>query len=85
MQAPTPSPPLAPCSSRLPQTAPLLHGVDVSGGRFFCRPAVLRAVEFAAEAHAGQRRKTGAPYVTHCIETAMIVEGLLSPAEDDER
>ena len=30
-------------------------------------------------------RKTRTPYVTHCIETALIVEGLLSPTEDDER
>ncbi|KAL4431494.1 hypothetical protein ABPG75_006750 [Micractinium tetrahymenae] len=63
----------------------LLHGVDVSGSRFFARPAVQRAVEFAAQAHSGQVRKTRQPYVTHCIETALIVEGLLSPTEEDER
>lgn len=33
----------------------------------------------------GQVRKTRQPYVTHCIETALIVEGLLSPTENDER
>ena len=33
----------------------------------------------------GQIRKTRQPYVTHCIETALIVEGLLSPTEEDAR
>lgn len=33
----------------------------------------------------GQVRKTRQPYVSHCIETALIVEGLLSPTEEDER
>lgn len=61
------------------------YGVDVTGSRFFGREAVQRAVEFAAVAHKGQTRKTKEPYVTHCIETAMIVESLLSPSEDDER
>ena len=33
-------------------------------------------------------RRTGDPYIMHCIETACIVEGLLNTseyAEDDER
>ena len=62
-----------------------VYGVDVTGSAFFCRPSVLRAVEYAAAAHQGQQRKTGEPYVTHCIETALIVEELLSPTEDDAR
>ncbi|GAB4816393.1 hypothetical protein N2152v2_003439 [Parachlorella kessleri] len=62
-----------------------VYGVDVTGSAFFGRPAVLRAVEYAATAHQGQQRKTGEPYVTHCIETALIVEELLSPTEDDIR
>ena len=33
----------------------------------------------------GQARKTGEPYVAHCIETALIVEELLSPTEEDAR
>ena len=33
---------------------------------------VRRAYEFAARAHAGQRRKNGDPYVTHCISAADI-------------
>ncbi|GIL60849.1 hypothetical protein Vafri_15365 [Volvox africanus] len=57
-----------------------LHGVDVTNSRFFQHTSVLAAVGFAAEAHAHQRRKTGEPYVTHCIETALIVEACLPPA-----
>ncbi|GLI66621.1 hypothetical protein VaNZ11_010546 [Volvox africanus] len=57
-----------------------LHGVDVTNSRFFQHPSVLAAVGFAADAHAHQRRKTGEPYVTHCIETALIVEACLPPA-----
>lgn len=33
---------------------------------------VREAYEFAARAHAGQRRKNGDPYVTHCISAAEI-------------
>jgi hypothetical protein len=62
-----------------------LHGVDVTNSRFLTRPLVVRAAHFAAEAHRGQVRKTREPYVTHCIETALIVEGLIAPTEDDER
>jgi ppGpp synthetase/RelA/SpoT-type nucleotidyltranferase len=62
-----------------------LFGVDVTGSRFFNRPAVLRAVEFAAEAHKDQFRKTQEPYVAHCVATAAIVERLLAPTEDDAR
>lgn len=63
----------------------ILYGVDVTGSKYFSRPRVLRAVEFAAKAHNGQVRRTRDPYVVHCIETARIVEGLLAPGEDDER
>ena len=62
-----------------------LLGVDVSQSVYMKRDRVVKAVEFAATAHAGQMRKTGQPYVTHCIETALIVESLLSPKEEDER
>jgi (p)ppGpp synthase/HD superfamily hydrolase len=62
-----------------------LYGVDVSGSKFFPRERVKQAVEFAASAHEGQVRKTRQPYVSHCIETASIVESLLSPNEEDER
>lgn len=33
-----------------------------------------QAVEFAAKKHEGQYRKGGAPYITHPVETAKIVE-----------
>jgi hypothetical protein len=63
----------------------ILYGIDVTGSSFFQRSEVRRAVDFAAAAHTGQTRKTGEPYVAHCIATAAIVEGLLSPSEDDSR
>lgn len=44
-----------------------------------------RVIQFAALAHQGQRRKTGHLYVVHCIETALIVEKLLSPKESVQR
>eukprot|EP00890_Picochlorum_soloecismus_P000682 jgi/Picsp_1/1614/NSC_05092-R1_rela spot homologous protein rsh2 len=62
-----------------------VYGVDVSGSKFFSRERVKQAIEFAASAHEGQFRKTRQPYVSHCIETARIVESLLSPNEEDER
>ncbi len=62
-----------------------LYGIDITGSRFFTRPAVQRAVEFAAIAHKGQFRKNKEPYVSHCVETAKIVEGLLAPTEEDTR
>ena len=62
----------------------LMHGVDVTHSRFFDQPKVQEAVAFAAEAHKGQQRKTKEPYVTHCIETACVVEEVLDLAEDSE-
>lgn len=35
--------------------------------------AVIRAYEFAREAHEGQHRKSGEPYVNHPIEVALII------------
>ena len=37
----------------------------------------MRAAEFAAAAHAGQVRRTGEAYVTHAVETARIMAGLV--------
>jgi (p)ppGpp synthase/HD superfamily hydrolase len=34
---------------------------------------------------AWQVRKTGEPYISHCIETALIVEHNLPPAAEIER
>lgn len=63
----------------------MLYGVDVTSSRFFRDEMVLKAVEFAAEAHKGQWRKTGEPYVSHCIETALIVEHNIPPTVQYER
>jgi hypothetical protein len=62
-----------------------LFGVNVGGSKYFGRERVVKAVSVAAQAHDGQFRKTKQPYVTHCIETALIVEALLSPNEDPDR
>lgn len=35
-----------------------------------------RAVIFAVQAHSGQKRKDGGPYVTHVLETAVIISGM---------
>lgn len=63
----------------------VLHGVEIPAWSLLNKPELQRAVDFAAMAHAGQFRKTGDPYVAHCIETALIVEQLLSPKEDGAR
>ncbi len=66
----------------------MLYGVDVTGSKFLSRPEVVRAADFAAHAHAHQRRLTREPYIVHCVATAKIVEGLLSFSrvqEADER
>jgi (p)ppGpp synthase/HD superfamily hydrolase len=62
----------------------VLYGVDVTNSHSFKHPEVLRAVEFAAEAHMGQFRKTGEPYVSHCIEAALIVENMLPPVHQNK-
>lgn len=67
------------------QSRLVLYGVDVTSSRFFRDEMVLKAVEFAAEAHKGQWRKTGEPYVSHCIETALIVEHNIPPTVQYER
>ncbi len=63
----------------------ILFGVDVTASRFFQHPTVLKAVAFAAKAHEGQYRKTGEPYVAHCIETALIVEHNIPASVDLQR
>jgi GTP pyrophosphokinase len=40
------------------------------------RDVVVAAYEFARDAHAGQTRLSGEPYVTHCVEVARIVSEL---------
>lgn len=41
---------------------------------------VKKAIDYAKEAHKGQMRRTGEPYITHCIHTALILAALV-PAE----
>lgn len=57
----------------------LLEGVDVSSYPILSHPTVMRAAEFAAAAHEGQFRRTGEAYVTHTVETARIIAGLVPP------
>ncbi|HEX8724931.1 MAG TPA: bifunctional (p)ppGpp synthetase/guanosine-3',5'-bis(diphosphate) 3'-pyrophosphohydrolase [Gemmatimonadaceae bacterium] len=40
------------------------------------RDLLARAYQFSAEAHAGQVRNSGEPYVTHCVEVAKILADL---------
>ncbi len=40
------------------------------------RELLARAYQFSAEAHAGQVRNSGEPYVTHCVEVAKILADL---------
>ncbi|KAJ0471335.1 putative HD/PDEase domain-containing protein [Helianthus annuus] len=43
----------------------------------FNDPKVHKAIGFARNAHRGQLRKTGDPYITHCINTAKILAVLV--------
>ncbi|CAM6098581.1 unnamed protein product [Calypogeia fissa] len=52
-------------------------GVDVTGYKIFEEPEVQKAIAYAREAHMGQMRKTGEPYITHCIHTARILAALV--------
>ena len=63
----------------------VLHGIDVSDSRFLMRPTVKRALDFAERAHEGQKRKTGEPYIVHCIQTALIMENLMDPSLSDAK
>ncbi|MDD4052745.1 MAG: bifunctional (p)ppGpp synthetase/guanosine-3',5'-bis(diphosphate) 3'-pyrophosphohydrolase, partial [candidate division Zixibacteria bacterium] len=36
-------------------------------------PLIRRAYEFSDKAHAGQKRESGEPYITHCLEVAFIL------------
>ncbi|XP_008462919.2 uncharacterized protein LOC103501185 isoform X2 [Cucumis melo] len=57
----------------------VLDGVDVTGYLIFEDTKVQKAVEFAKKAHHGQMRKTGDPYLTHCIHTGKILAALVPP------
>ncbi|XAR52094.1 hypothetical protein NMG60_11019995 [Bertholletia excelsa] len=55
----------------------ILDGVDVTGYSIFKDAKVQKAIAFARKAHHGQLRKTGDPYVTHCIHTGKILAVLV--------
>ncbi|XP_004235275.1 uncharacterized protein [Solanum lycopersicum] len=55
----------------------LLDGVDVTGYPIFNDDKVQKAIAFARKAHNGQLRRTGEPYLTHCIHTGKIVAVLV--------
>ncbi|KAL6911780.1 hypothetical protein ACP4OV_000585 [Aristida adscensionis] len=55
----------------------IFEGVEVTGYQIFEDPKVQKAIEFASTAHLGQFRRTGDPYVTHCIHTAKILAALV--------
>uniref|UniRef100_A0A2N9H7I3 GTP diphosphokinase n=1 Tax=Fagus sylvatica TaxID=28930 RepID=A0A2N9H7I3_FAGSY len=55
----------------------MLEGVDVTGCPIFSDAKVQKAVAFAKKAHHGQLRKTGDPYLTHCIHTGRILAMLV--------
>ncbi|XP_010933384.1 uncharacterized protein [Elaeis guineensis] len=55
----------------------VLEGVDVTGYPIFNDEKVQKAIAFATKAHLGQSRKTGEPYVTHCIHTGKILAALV--------
>jgi len=64
-------------------TATALHDVipgwvdpDVPAHERLDRELLARAYQFSAEAHAGQVRNSGDPYVTHCVEVAKILADL---------
>ncbi|KAK4256183.1 hypothetical protein QN277_009081 [Acacia crassicarpa] len=52
-------------------------GVDITGYPIFNDAKVQKAIAFARKAHHGQMRKTGDPYLTHCIHTGRILAALV--------
>ena len=59
-------------------------GVDITGSQYLERPICSAAASYAARAHAGATRKSGQPYVMHCIETAIITEQIMKMHFSDE-
>ncbi|XP_071934060.1 uncharacterized protein [Coffea arabica] len=58
----------------------ILDGVDVTGYPIFTDAKVQKAIAFARKSHHGQLRKTGEPYLTHCIHTGKILAALIPSA-----
>ncbi|KAJ0970881.1 hypothetical protein J5N97_018840 [Dioscorea zingiberensis] len=67
---------LWPRAEELPDSF-VIEGVDVTGYPIFKEEKVQKAIAFANKAHLGQFRKTGEPYVTHCIHTGKILAALV--------
>jgi GTP diphosphokinase / guanosine-3',5'-bis(diphosphate) 3'-diphosphatase len=44
------------------------------------RREIVRAYDFAAQAHSGQTRSSGEPYVSHCVAVAKILNDMHLPA-----
>jgi len=38
---------------------------------------IYKAIAYAREVHTGPMRKTGEPYITHCVHTARILAALV--------
>lgn len=47
----------------------------------FDRDIVRRAYELAAQAHAGQKRHSGEPYINHCVAVASILAEMRMPSD----
>ena len=43
------------------------------------RELIMRAYQFAEQAHTGQRRASGEPYITHCVAVASILAEMRVP------
>lgn len=63
---------------------PYLYGVDITLSAYLDRPVPLAAAALAAKAHAGQFRKSGEPYVQHCIATALLTELMVLHYDTEE-
>ncbi|KAK7253123.1 hypothetical protein RIF29_37569 [Crotalaria pallida] len=67
---------LWPKSDEQPGTI-MQDGVDITGYPIFNDAKVQKAIAFSRKAHRGQMRKTGEPYLTHCIHTGRILAMLV--------
>ena len=62
---------------KVPEVEKWMLGVEITGSEYLDRPRCKQAASYAAQAHAGMIRKSGQPYVMHCIETAIITEQII--------
>ncbi|OMP08512.1 hypothetical protein COLO4_06399 [Corchorus olitorius] len=54
-----------------------VEGIDVTGYPIFNEAKVQKAIAFAKKAHHGQFRRTGDPYLSHCIHTGRVLAMLV--------